>query len=523
MNTLKITTAVTSIIFLCLCLPSHAMMLQWLDQSQQENTHNLDLIALSHFYDDNSDYLWLHKQQQTNQAYDALDFISAAPRYGLQATDYHYSTLSKLDPSLGDASAQQFDILLTDGLLKLIHDLSVGRLKASKADPEWFIPQAEFNATLFLQHALITKQLKTELDSLILVSDEYLKLTQALSRYQRYVARGGWPQISPTPSIRPGDSHQSIPAIRTRLAFEGKFFPLSNQAESLLEYDLQTQQAIRHFQETHGLKVDGVIGKVTLQAMNVSASERVQQIKTALERRRWMPRDLGEQYLLINLANYTLSAVKDGEEKLNMRVVVGQKKRQTPSFSSQMNNVVLNPYWNVPRKLAIKDLLPKQQQNFNYFYTHDIRVFKREDGHKVEQDAYLIDWNDLNEDNFPYILRQDPGEHNALGRVKFLFPNQWAIYLHDTNHKNLFNRAMRSLSSGCIRVEDPLALANFSLANRYQPKTILEMIESKENKGRRVTKLLSVYAVYFTVWMGNNEVHFSPDIYQRDKRMAESL
>ncbi|PHS25765.1 MAG: murein L,D-transpeptidase [Methylophaga sp.] len=521
MKILKKTTTAIAFILLSISLPANAMVDGWLANSQQQNSYDLDLVSLSHLYRDESTYLWLEQLQLSNKAYDAIDFISSSSRHGLDPENYHYAILKRLDPSESIITAQQFDILLTDGLLKLIHDLSVGRLKASVADPDWFIPQAEFDAPLFLKEALLTTPFRENLDSVIPISDEYLTLMQALARYQRYVARGGWATIPKASSIRLGNSHQQMPAIRARLAFENS--PLPSNLETPLIYDEQTEQAVRHFQKKHGLKVDGIIGKDTLQAMNISADDRVQQLKVALERRRWMPNDLGKQYLFINLANYTLSAVEDGVEKLNMRVIVGQEERQTPSFTSKMNNVVLNPYWNVPRKLAVKDLLPKQQENFNYFYTHDIRVFTRENGQKIEQDPYLIDWHALNEDNFPYTLRQDPGKHNALGMVKFLFPNKWAIYLHDTNHKKLFNESMRSLSSGCIRVEDPIALANFSLADRYQPKTILEMIESKKNRGRKVTKSLSVYAVYFTVWIDDNGVNFSPDIYQRDQRMAKNL
>ncbi len=518
----KIITAI-SFVFVSICSPTYAMMTDWFDTPDQQNTFDLDQIALSHFYTQHQTYLWLENQQTTNQAYDALDFIASASQHGLNPDDYHYSILKQLDPTDTIFTAQQFDILLTDGLLKLIHDIKVGKLTASQADPDWFIPQKTFNSVLFLKEALVNKQLKADLATLIPRSFNYLTLTKALARYQSYVARGGWPHIPLTASIRPGDSHTSLPIIRSRLLFEDNHIVLPANILSSLRYDQQTEQAVRHFQATHGLKVDGIIGKETINTMNISANERVQQIKVALERRRWMPENLGRQYVFINLANYTLQAVEEDQEKLNMRVIVGRKKRPTPSFSSQMDRIVMNPYWNVPRKLAVKDLLPKQQQDFNYFYTHDIRVYTRENGHRIEHDPYLIDWQTLNEHNFPYTLRQDPGSHNALGRIKFLFPNEWAIYLHDTNHKKLFTNTIRSISSGCIRVEDPIALANFSLANRLQPATILEMIDSKQNIGQKVTKSLSIYAAYFTVWVANNEVHFSPDIYQRDQRMAKSL
>jgi len=257
--------------------------------------------------------------------------------------------------------------------------------------------------------------------------------------------------------------------------------------------------------------------------MNVSAQERLRQIQINLERRRWMPNDLGQRYLFINLANYKLSAIENGNRKLDMRVIVGRKTRPTPSFTSQMNHLVFNPYWNVPRKLAKLDLLPKQQADLNYFYLKDIRVFSTENGQKIEHNPYTIDWGSVSKRNFPYTLRQDPGVHNALGRLKFMFPNQWDIYLHDTSHKELFTESNRSLSSGCIRVEDPIALASFSLVDDNSEQTVLDMIASNENLGLKLTESLPIYAVYFTVWIDDGEVIFSPDVYERDQRMAELL
>ena len=478
---------------------------------------------ISRLYNNTSaTYLWLDKQQLTNQAHDALDFISAASIHGLRPDDYHYSTLRQLDPTQSENSAQQFDILLTDGLLQLIHDISNGRLEAIVADPDWFIPQTESNIGDFLQQALLTDHLISQLNSLIPTRTEYHILTNAIDRYQSYVDRDGWVQIPETPLLRPGDTHHNIPLIQARLAFEGDYLAVTDTANANY-FDSLMEQAVRRFQKKHGLKVDGIIGLETRRAMNVSASERLRQIQINLERRRWMPKELGQRYLFINLANYQLSAIENGNKKLDMRVIVGRKTRPTPSFTSQMNHLVFNPYWNVPRKLAKLDLLPKQQADLNYFYLKDIRVFSTENGQKIEHDPYTIDWGSLSRRNFPYTLRQDPGIHNALGQLKFMFPNQWDIYLHDTSHKELFTESNRSLSSGCIRVEDPIALANFSLVEDNSQQTVLDMIISKENRGLKLTKSLPIYAVYFTVWVEDNEVIFSPDVYDRDQRIAELL
>jgi len=493
----------------------------WLESYKTNNTPDFDTSSLSHFYNQPS-HIWLDNQQLTNQAHDALDFISGSSKHGLDPTNYHFAILDKLDPSQDSLSAQQFDLLLTDGLLKLIHDLTVGQLQSTIADPDWFIPQASFDNIAFLQQALLSTHLKTELNSLIPTTSEYHKLTEVLARYQSFVGRGGWSEIPAMPLISPGDRHRHLSLVRKRLAFDDNVLVLSTK-NNVQYYDPFLEQAVRHFQKKHGLKIDGIIGSETRKAMNISAQDRLQQIKVTLERHRWLPNNLGKRYLIINLANYKLKAINNGSEELAMRVIVGRKSRQTPSFTSQLNHLVFNPYWNVPRKLAKLDLLPKQQQDFNYFYQHDIRVFTIENGHRVEHDPYLINWQSITRSNFPYTLRQDPGDQNALGKLKFLFPNQWSIYLHDTSHRELFSETMRSISSGCIRVEDPVALANFSIAKPTSQQIITDMIDSKQNRGLKLTAPLSIYAVYITVWVDGDDVIFSPDVYQRDKRMAKLL
>jgi murein L,D-transpeptidase YcbB/YkuD len=510
-----------NIIFISMIMMSLCQSAQALTQQSFKKSNDLDAQSLAEAYPNTTHFIWLNKQQLTNHAHDAIDFISTAPRHGLSSNKYHLTELKQFDPSADKSTAERFEFLLTDGLLNLISDLKIGKLNPTQADPDWFIPQQKFDAVAFLQHAVLQKHLKTELKTLIPNTNEYHALTQALALYQRYVDRGGWDTVPKSPLLYLGDHHPNIIVIRTRLAFEDPLLMLSAKNPSIY-YNEILEQAVRNFQTKYGLTIDGIIGSDTIKAMNISAQERVQQLKIALERRRWMPTNLGPRYLIINLANYSLSAFENGEEKLAMRVIVGRKSRQTPSFTANMKHLVFNPYWNVPKKLARLDLLPKQQQNFNYFYNHGIRVFSRENGKKIEHDPYLIDWESISNRNFPYILKQDPGEHNALGRIKFMFKNQWNIYLHDTPERALFSQDIRSLSSGCIRVEDPIALAEFSL-NATATEKIIALINSKENKGRRVTNLLAIYAVYFTVSIDQDQIRFSPDTYQRDKRMADLL
>lgn len=507
---------------LCLCFSPQAYASHRPVKLQEFKEFNLDKVLLSIFYRHEVDYIWFKKQKINDHAHIALEFIARAPEHGLNPDHYHYYRIQQLDPSASITEAQLFDLLLTDGLLKFMRDIAVGRLDPAIVDPKWSIPRASFDAAAYLQHALQVEHFKEYLDALFPKSDQYHKLQAAVMLFQAYDDQGGWSQIPETPLLRPGDFHQNIPAIRERLVFEDHSL-VTETSHLSSHYDESLKQSVLKFQRRYSLKVDGVIGPQTLDAMNVSASERLMQIKINLERIRWLPDDLGKRYIMVNLANYRLTAIDEDKIKLDMRVIVGQTKRPTPSFTSKMTHVVFNPYWYVPRKLARLDLLPRQQNEPDYFHNYRIRIFDNNNGKRTEIKPDTIDWSSINYRHFPYALRQDPGKNNALGRLKFMLPNQWSINLHDTPVKSLFNRHQRNFSSGCIRVEDPLALANFSLGGIHNHQAIADMISSNKNYTTRLKDPLSVYAVYVTVWPDENEIIFSPDSYRRDQRMAEYL
>ena len=492
------------------------------NQLQLYSDYDIDTASLTSLYQQPGDYLWLNKYQLKDQATYALEFIADSVNHGLNPNDYYFDLLQQLDPTLNESEAHLFDLLLSDGLLKLIRDISVGRLDPDVVDPKWAIPRESFNAAAFLQHALSTNDFKTSLSSLIPVSQQYLQLKAAAVRYQNYVELGGWNNIPATPVLRTGDEHINISAIRDRLSFE---VDSVNQVRPSKRnyYDKELEQVIKRFQRRHSLIADGIIGPATIREMNVPAADRLLQININMERLRWLPDDLGDRYIMVNLANYRLTAIEDDEVKLDMRVIVGKTKRSTPSFSSQMTHIVLNPKWYVPNKLARLDLLPKQQANPGYFEHYNFRVFNSEDGNKTEINPDTVDWKAISKQYFPYSLVQDPGKKNALGQLKFILPNPWKIYLHDTPSKSLFKQSQRNFSAGCIRVEDPLALASFSLGGNSRRYPLLDLINSNENYSAKLEQPLSVYAIYATVWLDGNELVFSPDSYRRDQRMAKYL
>ena len=521
-NTNRAIIYALAINLVALCFAGQVMAYQRLNNTQQQNNYGIDTASLSNLYRQPSDYLWIDQQQLKLKAYDALEFIAHSANHGLNPNDYHQELLQHLDPTHNKSEPHLFDLMLTDGLLKLIRDISTGRLDPAIVDPKWSIPRLPFDATAFLQQALSGNHFKTHLSSLIPASDQYRQLTAAAAHYQNIVNRGGWPKIPVTPELRTGRSHQNIPLIRDRMAVEDDTLNSPNLEQNNY-YDEKLEQAVLQFQRRHSLKVDGIIGPATIRAMNVSAADRLQQININLERLRWLPDELGKRYIMVNLANYQLNAIEDDKVKLNMRVIVGKTKRSTPSFSSKMTHIVFNPRWYVPNKLARLDLLPKQQASPDYFERNNIRVFNKEEGYNIEINPDSIDWHSLSSQHFPYLLRQDPGKKNALGRLKFILPNPWKIYLHDTPSKSLFNQTQRNFSSGCIRVEDPLALAIFSMTGDTTRQSLLDIINSETIHDTKLQHPLSVYAVYATVWLDGDELIFSPDSYQRDQKMAKYL
>ncbi|MCX4193269.1 L,D-transpeptidase family protein [Methylophaga sp. OBS1] len=475
-------------------------------------------------FTDNHQPIWLNELQLSQQGRQALHFLSTVAQHGLEPEDYHLDLLQQLSSPDNAEYARYFDLLLTDALLDLIHDLAIGRLDPTQADPQWHIQRDDIDPAAILQNALLSPHLGDTLNQLLPKSSQYHQMTEALSEYRHYVARGGWetlPENMPR-LLKPGTEHEAVPALRRRLSTEDFYHPRPS-LEDATHYDETLVQAIKQFQRKHGLKQDGIVGPNTLAVLNLSAQAMVDKIRINLERYRWLPDNLGERYLLVNLGSYQLTAVENNDIKLSMKVIVGKETRSTPSFSSAMSHIVINPYWNVPHKLARRDLLPKQKKDPDYFFLNAFNIFLRGTGFESPVDPYLVNWDEVTADNFPFRLQQRPGEQNALGRLKFMFPNPWSIYLHDTPDKALFEETQRNFSSGCIRIEQPLALAEFSLNRDNARESVVNKIESGRNLGEKLEQPLPVYAVYFTVWPYQGEVFFSTDPYKRDQRMLKFL
>jgi murein L,D-transpeptidase YcbB/YkuD len=350
------------------------------------------------------------------------------------------------------------------------------------------------------------------LGDLIPTHTEYWRLINALDKYRTISALGGWPKIPTGPTIRPGGFDERVPLLRTRLLKTGDLEQIS--AIDYM-YDQTTIEAIRSFQARHGLIEDGVVGLKTLDTLNVAVEERIRQIELNLERWRWMPKSFGERHIRVNIADFSLQVVEGEETVMQMPVIVGTQYRKTPVFSARMTYLEFAPYWTVPPTILREDKLPQIKKNLEYLKEKHFRVINRA-GEDVTNDLQKINWKTVKADSFPGFLRMDPGPWNPLGRVKFMFPNKFDVYLHDTNEVSLFERNIRSLSSGCIRIKRPVDLAHYLLEKKLGPGKLRALLEATAPKKISIDPL-PVHIQYWTAWVDQNDVvHFREDVYFRD-------
>jgi L,D-transpeptidase YcbB len=503
---------------------------KWLAEPTLERFNTNEVTELQRFYSAR-DYqpVWIAPEPESSPLDSALAFIANAEAEGLDSRDYQLEQLQLLQrQSQIDEFAHstvELELRTTQSLLMLAHDLARGRLSATAADADWHIPQPSFDAVPFLLKAAATDNIPQSLNELTQKKPSYQSLKQKLARYRELANNHtGWTQIPNISLIRPGATHEVIPLVRKRMAeayiIDG-FAEYNLAYNTSLYYDEELVAAIKVFQAQHGLNTDGIIGKNTLQALNTTLDWKIRQLRINMERLRWLPRNLGERYLLVNLAGFWLAAAEHGEHVLNMRIIVGRDYRSTPSFSSQVSHMIVNPYWNIPASIARKDLLPKQQKDPDYFTTANIKVYPNYNYEAEPLDPATIDWHAIKKGfkGFPYVLRQDPGENNALGSIKFMFPNPFSIYMHDTPSKSLFQKDIRTFSSGCIRLEKPLKLAAFILGDQNISTEFTAELNNGETATINLPQQLPIYLVYITTWVDKlNKVHFSPDIYGRDMR-----
>lgn len=451
--------------------------------------------------------------------------IAEADREGLDPVDYHWPSVDRVSSaavrSLDPVTLTGLDILASDAFLAYAAHLVSGRIDPVALGVDWFIRRPQADVAWVLGRGL-EMSLAEELEKLRPPHPGYERLGHALAAYREIERRGGWPRVPEGPTLRPGDRDTRVRVLRRRLQVTSDW--RGDRSSTL--YDETLAVAVRAFQTRHGLEPDAVLGPRTMLALNVPVRHRIEQILVNLERWRWLPLDIEERHIQVNVPAYRLTVYEAGAPVLQMPVIVGRMLRGTPVLSEQMTHIVFSPYWNIPRRLAVEDMLPKILQDSTYCDRNGIRVFRSWAADAQPVDAREIDWSHLHADSFPVRLRQDPGPLNLLGRVKFMFPNAHDIYIHDTPSRGLFGRSSRDLSSGCVRIADPVALAYFLL--RDQPEwtrdSIRRAMAEKEPRTVNLRKPIRVDLMYWTAWADEiDTVHFRDDIYERDPLVLRAL
>ena len=443
-----------------------------------------------------------------------LQGVQNCELHGLNPADYHLKEL------LSDsADAIQRDIFATDAYLSLGGQLLGGKLNPVSMEQTWTAKGRSLDLVEHLAVALESETIAESLEALAPQHPTYKLLQKALAHYRTMEASGKWEKIPEGDMIRPGKSSPHIPAIRMRLV--GRTLAESELNDSEL-YDDILVKAVKEFQKNANLEPDGLIGPATLQKLNKDTQELIDQLRVNLERWRWLPEDLGERYILVNIADYRLDAFENGTHALTQDVVVGRFQRQTPVFSATMRYMVLNPWWETPAKLARLDVLPKFQKDATAVETLGYQILGK---NNVEVDPATIDWKKISATSFPYRIRQRPGPQNALGKVKFMFPNTHDVYLHDTPAVELFKKTQRDFSSGCIRVRNAPELARWVLKGQPEAQRLDEWLASGQEKDVPLRKFVRVHLLYWTVVVNaqGDGVRFIADVYDRDDRVLQAL
>lgn len=344
----------------------------------------------------------------------------------------------------------------------------------------------------------------------------YYRINMALVTYKEIQNNGGWPVFPENVFLKKGDTGYFVSLLRERLYITGDLEKEYFATEMMDIFDEDLQNALIRFQYRHGLVEDGVLGFETIKALNEPVSEKIRKLELNRRLIYSLFDDYIYRYVLVNIPAYQLQVIEDGQEVMRMKAIIGRKKRKTPVYSDKIRYIVLNPSWRIPNTMAVNDIIPRVKNDIKYLEKRNISVFENWSDSANRLNPEKLNWSEYNINNFNFRFEQEPGPDNELGMVKFMFPNQHSIYIHDTPHKELFEHNKRAYSSGCIRIEEPLNLAVYILKDQenWSKEEILRIIDSGETEEVELEEAIPVFIVYWTAWVEENGlVHFREDIY----------
>jgi len=467
---------------------------------------------------------------------DLLRAIVDSADDGLSPADYHLAVLAQMRPQMRladttDFGRADFELLLTDAILRLGYHLWFGKVDPEQFSAGWNMSRSlpGLDAASELEAVLATGQLYRQIERARPAHPLYEALRGELAKMRRVALAGGWPELPEGPTLEPGTSDARVPVLRELLVATGDLAappppePQAAPAGDPLLYDAMLVDAVRHFQKRMGLNVDGRIGRGTQAELRVPVEDRIRQLRVNLDRGRVLLYQMPEEFLVVNIAGAEAAYLRGDEVLWRNRAQVGTPYRETPEYRSELTYLVFNPTWTVPPTIIRNDILPAARRDP---YSITRRGLKVLDSSGAVIDPGSVDWSRFRTGHIPYTLRQDPGPDNALGRVKFMFPNPYNVYLHDTPSKSLFDRDTRTTSSGCVRIEQPLELARLLLDDpvNWNDEAIAATIERGEIQNVTLRRRVPIILAYWTAWVDPlGVVNFRRDVYGRDAAWAKAL
>jgi len=500
----------------------------------QNNFHLLkNFTMLQHFYNQRHNRpLWLSSQgikgKKVMQLLSAIQKdVTLAPNSPIHQEAKIIK--SKLTYKHTNSSINQLELELTTLYYNFLQHTIYGEIdwrafekyldanRANGIDSNWRRYPLHFDLNKLIQQENVTDTLR----HLIPTEYHYKQLLSALYHLYKIKWQGGWGRLPAFRSLKKGVTTPMVSRLKKRLALSGDYKNCSQKVNANY-YGSCLEKAVKRFQKRHNTKADGVVGRGTQQLLNISVESKINRVLLNLDRIKWLPHNMTERHIVVNIPEYMLHYYEYGTEKKKLRVIVGDTKHPTPIFSDTLSYLTLNPYWKLPQKIIKKEVVPAMLKNPNYIKQHGIEMHETWEENSTLIPTKGIDWSIyLDEDvKFPYVLMQRPGSKNALGRIKFKFPNKFSVYLHDTPNKKLFKRKRRAFSHGCIRLSNPFSLLKSLAKNEpyITTESINTIIASKKKAEIDITKDLPIHLVYLTTWVdANNQLVFGDDIYQYDR------
>ena len=501
-----------------------------LEKQSKDNLLETSLeVAISEFYPSSSpiasfyvgrnfEPFWVKSERRLENL---VSSISEAKLHGLPLSRY---PLEELRQSIFENDLSQkakLELMATETFLLFAQDISGGILNPNKIDDNINVIPERKDAKVFLASLTDSLNINSFFRSLSPSSSVYKSLLNELKKLRETSLNGSWGDLVPTDAVLAvGMTHNNVPFLRKRLYNMG--YPVYETHSRY--FDEQLNDSVKRFQEYHGLNPDGVFGKRSIEAVNVPPKTRLMQVLVNLERMRWNNHDRGPEYVLVNQPNFQAYFQSENEKVWESRVVIGLPSNQTAEFNDTMTHMVVNPTWHVPKSIAVDEYLPLIQSDPNFLNDNEMVLMVR--GTDTIIDSNLIDMQAFTPDNFPFLIKQIPSNINALGLVKFMFPNKFSIYMHDTPMKDLFFKDERTFSHGCIRLQEPFQFA-YSLLRKQEvdPESkFQEVLQKEEETYINLSRKIPVYITYRTAFFDDfGQVHYRADVYGRDALVYMAL